>query len=245
MELKTFSATLIDSYFITKGVKHFVFQIDKSKPFSYIPGQFITIHFEHQTLKLRRSYSIANIPNTDNIIEFAASYIENGPGTTLLYHLKAGDTLIMSGPYGRLILKESNPQRYIFIGTSTGITPYRAMLDALLLKIEQNPEIQVIILQGVSYQEDILYESVFREFAAKNLKQITFIPCLSREKPELVGKDAHAGRVLSILSQLNLDPTKDLVYLCGNPSMIDDTFTYLENQGFATQQIIREKYLSR
>ena len=48
-----------------------------------------------------------------------------------------------------------------------------------------------------------------------------------------------------IYPELHLNPEQDLVYLCGNPGMIDDSFSYLKEQGFAMQQIIREKYISR
>ena len=43
---------------------------------------------------------------------------------------------------------------------------------------------------------------------------------------------------------LALHPEEDMIYLCGNPSMIDDAYTYLKNQQFNIQQIIREKYIS-
>jgi NAD(P)H-flavin reductase len=43
---------------------------------------------------------------------------------------------------------------------------------------------------------------------------------------------------------LSLNPDEDIVYLCGNPGMIDESFAYLKDKGFALQRIIREKYIS-
>ena len=44
--------------------------------------------------------------------------------------------------------------------------------------------------------------------------------------------------------ELNLNPEEDVVYLCGNPSMIDESFELLKSHQFTTQHIIREKYIS-
>ena len=43
---------------------------------------------------------------------------------------------------------------------------------------------------------------------------------------------------------LGLDPASDIVYLCGNPGMIDDAYALLKAAGFGVQQVRREKYLS-
>ena len=75
MQINTFPITLKESSMITPKVKHFVFNCELSPHFNYQPGQFITIHFEHEGKALKRSYSIANEPKQDNQIEFAASYL--------------------------------------------------------------------------------------------------------------------------------------------------------------------------
>lgn len=237
---------LIDSFMITPKAKHFIFNCELSPAFEYLAGQFITIHFEHEGKSLKRSYSIANAPKRDNVIEFAASYFEGGPGTEYLFNLKPNDRVETTGPFGRLILKDEafTPSRYIFIATSTGITPFRAMLQELALRLDQNPDMQVVILQGVQKKEDILYADDFRGFAQK-YPQVRFHPCLSREPSENLAEDEYSGYVQHVLPKLNLSQNQDIVYLCGNPGMIDEAFNHLKEQGLTVQQIIREKYISR
>ena len=229
---------------ISPKVKHFIFNCELSTVFDYLPGQFITIHFEHLGKALKRSYSIANPPKQDNQIELAAGYFANGPGTELLYNLKPGDTIQASGPYGRLIIKEELPGRFILVATSTGITPYRAMLHELGILIEQNPELEVIILQGVQRQEEILYAKEFRAFIQK-YPQTLFKPYLSRQPTHELNENEYSGYVQHAFPLLNLNPQRDVIYLCGNPSMIDEAFNILKEMGFAMQHIIREKYISR
>ena len=243
MQVNTFPIVLEEAYMISPQVKHFVFQSTQTPPFNYIPGQFITIHFEVNGKILRRSYSIANVPLQDNKIEFAAGYVEGGPGTDLLFNLNPGDCIQINGPFGRLILKEPNPKRYLLIATSTGVTPYRAMFRELKHRLEQHPELEIVILQGVQKKEDVLYEQDFLEFA-KQSPRARFRVHLSRESDDLL-EHQRSGYVQTSFPEFNLNPQEDLIYLCGNPGMIDDSFTFLKDNGFAMQQIIREKYISR
>jgi ferredoxin-NADP reductase len=244
MQVNTFPITLIESFMLSPKVKHFVFNCELSPSFNYIPGQFITIHFEHNGKNLKRSYSIANAPKQDNCIEFAAGYFANGPGTELLFNLNPGSTIHITGPYGRLIFKDEIPGRYILVATSTGVTPYRAMLSELGHRIEHNPHLQVVILQGVQRREEILYMDEFKAFSQK-YPQVTFRAHLSRELPEELQVNEYTGYVQHAFPELNLNPEQDIIYLCGNPGMIDEAFNYLQHQGFAMQHIIREKYISK
>ncbi len=227
---------------LTPSVKHFVFT--HRAPLNYAPGQFITMHIKKDDKILRRSYSIANPPNTENVLELAAGFVEGGPGTELLFNLKPGDTLETTGPFGRLVLKEEDPKRYIFVATSTGITPYRAMLPELTKRLQASPELEVVILQGVQTRNDLLYHDEFLKFAAE-LPRVTYRAQLSREKPEALGSHEHTGHVQTSFSELQLNPDEDIVYLCGNPGMVDESFSILKEKDFAIQRIVREKYISR
>ena len=234
---------LTDAYMITPNVKHFIFHAQYVTPFDYIPGQFITIHFEKDNVALKRSYSIANAPEQNNQIEFAAGFVEKGPGTDLLFNLKPGDELTASGPYGRLILKDEVPKRYVLVATSTGVTPYRAMITELKKRLEDNPALQVSILQGVQTLSDVLYSNDFKALA-QEFPQVSFQVHLSRQTQAELGKHEYAGYVQQGFADLALNPAEDLIYLCGNPAMIDEAFEQLKLQGFTTQHIIREKYIS-
>lgn len=245
MQVITFPITLKSSYHITPQVKHFVFSAEQTPPFNYLPGQFITIHFERDGKNIKRSYSIANVPQQNNQIEFAAGYVEGGPGTDLLFNLEPGDQININGPFGRLILRDELPKRYVLIATSTGITPYRAMLEELKARLSSHPELQVVILQGVQKQTDVLYAEDFLNFVAEFPQQVIFRAHLSRENAASLQQHEHSGHVQTAFSELSLNPENDLIYLCGNPGMIDESFNHLKEQGFSVQQLIREKYTSR
>lgn len=242
--LKIYPVTLHEAKMLTPRVKHFTLNLDDTVSFSYTPGQFITIHFEHQTKTLKRSYSIANAPSENRQIEFAAGYAENGPGSEYLFNLKPGDKVNISGPYGRLVLKENLPSRYILAATSTGITPYRAMSHELSLRLSNNPQLKVVIILGVQRHEDLIYHEDFQKLASQFPKQVMFRIQFSQVAAPDDKLNQFNGYVQHALKNINLDPGQDIVYLCGNPGMVDESFTFLKETGFTMQQIVREKYIS-
>ena len=235
-----FQAKLLDTYLLTKQVRHFVLEI--SADFSYIPGQFITIHFEYEGKEFKRSYSIASAPSKENIVEFAAGEVKGGPGTEFLFNLQKGDFMQISGPYGRLIVKEPLVKRYILVGTSTGITPYRAMIPMFSALLANNPHLELVILEGVQKHEDVLYLEDFKTFAA-GFSKVDFRVHFSRDKAQ--ASYEYEGYVQTAFRGLNINPENDMVYLCGNPAMIDDSFKELQELGLVSQKIVREKYISR
>lgn len=244
MSIETFSITLEDAFMLSPKTKHFIFRCALTPAFDYLPGQFITLHFDHANKSIRRSYSIANVPSQNNTIEIAAGFVQNGPGTELLFNLKPNDSLQASGPYGRLTLKDTTAKRYILIATSTGITPYRSMIAELIQRMEKDPALQIIILQGVQKRNEVLYGDEFIELM-RQYPQVLFHACLSREDKSTLSEHEYAGYVQELFPELHLNPEQDLLYLCGNPAMIDDAFSQLKDKGFSVQHIIREKYISR
>ena len=79
MQVTTFPIILEESFMISPKVKHFVFNCEVSPPFNYLPGQFITVHFERDGKIIKRSYSIANEPKQENKLTFVQNI------TSLIY----------------------------------------------------------------------------------------------------------------------------------------------------------------
>lgn len=237
-----FQLILQEKINLTSGTEHFKF-VCNDPSVAYKAGQFISLHIERDGVEYRRNYSIANAPGTDNVMELAMAYVPNGLASTLLSNLKPGDLVQASGPYGQFILKdEVLPQRYIFIGTGTGITPYRSMLPQLGQLLESTP-LQVVILQGVRTPQDLLYGDEFKEFASKYSNAV-FYACHSRELSADPQPHELSGYVQHHLEKLNIGQTGDIAYLCGNPNMVDEAFEKLQALGLERSVIRREKYIS-
>ena len=242
-----FPLKLIDSRMLTDDVRHLCFERADGAATAYLPGQFLQIHFEHNAAMTKRSYSVANPPSaaaasTDRI-EIAVSYVKGGAATALLSALEHGGEITASGPYGRFCLMDTDQnQRYLLIGTGTGITPYRAMLPKLSqLFLSRN--VQVELIQGARTQAELLYNAEFQAFAAQHPANFRYFGCTSRQAaPD--GSCYRAGHVQSVFAELALQPSSDIAYLCGNPNMVDECFALLKDAGLPIPAVRREKYVS-
>ena len=238
----TFKVNLVEATLLTSRVRHLKFQREDGIPLEFIPGQFVSFHFMGEEGKeVRRSYSLATIPGESSYIELALGYVKSGIASEALFAAKPGDTFNMSGPYGRLILRDETPKRIILVATNTGVTPYRSMLPALAAKLEN---LKVVILLGVQKKEDALYSTDFLAYA-KLYPNFDFRLCYSRENENNLSEPfEHLGHVQNQFENLNPLPDSDIVYLCGNPNMIDAAYELLKEKGFNAQQVRREKYVS-
>ena len=219
------------------------FEREDGQTFNFLPGQFITMLFDTDEGLKRRSYSVATIPNHKHHIEIVLTLLEGGVASDRLAALKPGESVKALGPVGRLILQEDTAKRYIFVGTSTGIAPYRSMLPELSERIRKNDDFSAVVIEGVQYRRDLLYQDDFLAFASEH-KPFRFQAMFSQDALEDAKPYESCGHVQDAFDSLNLNPEEDIVYLCGNPNMIDDAFALLTNLGFEVKSVRREKYIS-
>lgn len=239
MAFNTFPLVVERCTMITPSVLELAFRRADGEDLVYAAGQFLNIHFEVDGKLVHRSYSIASAPRKGGTLDIAIAPVEGGRATQYLFNLKVGDEVQASGPFGRFVLRDDPPCRYVLVGTGTGITPYRAMLPGLADRLESG-EYSVELLLGVQYRKDKLYGEDFQQFADEH-ENFSFRACLSRE-PVCAGAEV-PGYVQHQFESLQLDPEQDVVYLCGNPDMIDDAVVLLKTKGFELKQLRREKYL--
>jgi ferredoxin-NADP reductase len=243
MALEQFELRLQQSVKTTPNTLHLEFVRVDGKPLNFIAGQFITLLLtDKEGVLKRRSYSISSYPGSDTL-SIAISFVKGGIATETLFNLKPGDTVKGMGPAGRLVLQDESIQRYILAGTGTGIAPYRSMLPEIARRIKDS-NLKIDLVLGVQFRADLLYGPDFVEFA-KAHPNFTFHAQYSRETATDLQAYEHQGYVQTAFMRLNLNPANDIVYLCGNPNMIDEAFKELtESYGFATSNIRREKYIS-
>ena len=242
MSHERFNFVLQQSRMVTPRVLQMSFHREDGKAFSYVPGQFITLHLPYQDMELRRSYSVATIPGASDEVQIAVTHVDGGRATGILFDLKPGAAVAATGPFGRFVLREDPPSRYLLIATGTGVSPYRAMLPQLKGLLAERGHSAVLML-GVRGPDELLFGEDFLKFARQN-PSFQFIGSLSRRLSEPAQAHERKGYVQEHLMELTPDPKKDIVYLCGNPDMIDTAVEKLKAIGFDNPNLRREKYVS-
>ena len=242
MSHEKFKFVLQQSRMITPRVLQMSLRRADGQAFTYIPGQFITLHLPFEAMELRRSYSVATIPCSSGDVEIAVTHVDGGRATGLLFAMQPGAEINATGPFGRFVLREDPPSRYLLIATGTGVSPYRAMLPQLKQLIAEKKHTAVLML-GVRGPDECLFGGDFIEFAKEN-PGFDFVANYSRRVSEPAQPHERKGYVQEHLMELQPDPKQDIVYLCGNPDMIDTAVERLKAIGFDNTNLRREKYVS-
>jgi len=226
----------------------FSFTTTRDPGFRFVSGQFVMLGLEVDGRPLMRAYSIASAHYEEHL-EFFSIKVPDGPLTSRLQHIKAGDEVLVSRkPTGTLVLGDLKPgKRLYLLATGTGLAPFLSLI--------RDPETyerfdKVILCHGVRQVEDLAYaDTIERELPAHEYlgemvrEKLIYYPSVSREPFRNTGRLTTAietGRLTDAIGMPPLDPSEDRAMLCGSPSMLADTCALLDARGFAISPRTRE-----
>ena len=218
----------------------FSFRTTRDPSLRFRSGQFVMMGLPGEGKPLVRAYSLASAPYED-ALEFFSIKVANGPLTSRLQHLNAGDEVIVGRkPTGTLLLDNLKAGRNLFLlGTGTGLAPF--------LSLVKDPETyerfgRVILVHGVRFSADLAYseyltqdlpsDELIGELAAS---QLTYYPTVTREPHRHTGRISTIldnGRLHADLGLPALDRQADRFMLCGSEAMIADLKTILLARDF-------------
>ncbi len=220
----------------TKNTRRFFLTLENKELSNFKAGQFITLDLPISDKKAKRlrSYSIANMPNQNGILELVIVLLEGGAGTTYLFNeVSIGSVLDFRGPLGHFTLPEPLPSNIFLICTGTGIAPFRSMiLDIVANKLP----IKAHLIMGSRFEADLLYHEELTDLAANN-ENIVYTPTLSRE-----AWDGAKGYVHEVYASYATKDTNAHFMLCGWRAMIDEARQKLADFGIDKKQVHFELY---
>jgi ferredoxin--NADP+ reductase len=226
----------------------FTFTTTREAAFRFTNGQFVMVGLTIGERPLLRAYSIASA-NHEEHLEFLSIKVADGPLTSRLQHIRAGDEVLVSRkPTGSLLLDDLHPGRRLYLlSTGTGAAPFLSLI--------KDPEVyerfeRVVFVHGVRWlresavarhQVALLREHEFLGEAVR--AKLSYYPTVTREPHVYQGRLTAlmaSGRLFSDLDLPPLDPAHDRVMVCGSPAMLDDTRALLDARGFAVSAHIGE-----
>ena len=218
----------------------FSFRTTRDRGLRFKNGHFLMIGLPVDGRPLMRAYSIASA-NYEDHLEFYSIKVPNGPLTSRLQHLKAGDQILVNRrTTGTLVTNNVRPGKRLFmLSTGTGLAPFMSII--------RDPETyeqfeHVTIAHGVRYASELGYADYIKnelpehEYIGEQVKnQLHYYPTVTREPFENEGRLTDlldSGKLCRDLGLSELDPEHDRVMICGSPSMLQDLVQMLETRGF-------------
>lgn len=196
-------------------------------------GQFLRIGVDTgEREPLSRPYSVASAPGQP--LEFFIVRVEGGALTPRLFDLAPGDTILVHPRCGGAFTLASAPEAEVLwlVATGTGLAPYISMLRAGQLWDRFG---QVVLVQGVRQGDQLCYLPELDALAQARPGRLRHLAVVSRQ--DYPG--ALRGRITSLLVDGQLEeaagaplrPESSHVLLCGNPDMVLEMQTLLEERG--------------
>ena len=218
----------------------FSFTTTRDRGLRFRNGHFVMIGLEVEGRPLMRAYSIASA-NYEEHLEFFSIKVQDGPLTSRLQHLRAGDPILVSRkPTGTLVLDDLLPGKNLYLlGTGTGLAPFLSIIkDPVVYERFE----KVILVHGVRFVSELAYADYIREHLPQNeffghsvRDKLIYYPTVTREPYVNRGRLTdliESGRLFEDVSLPGLNPEQDRVMICGSPSMLTDTSALLDRKGF-------------
>lgn len=208
-----------------------VLRLPPAITFNFIPGQYIDVIGPGG---VRRSYSLANAPKTDNTLELHIRAVEGGKMSHYWFNqAAANDLLRLHGPQGTFFLRNTAQRELIFLATGTGIAPVKAMIEALPgLSPEQLPK-SVTVLWGARHTHDLYFDVTALPGPHR------YIPVLSRATVW----QGERGYIQDVLLRDKSDFSNCSVYACGSDAMIHSSKEALTAAGLSSQYFYSDAFV--
>jgi len=187
-----------------------------------------------------RSYSMANPPSQNGIVEIIVKLMPGGLFSTYVeQQLKPGERLSLQGPYGNFHLRATQSEA-IFIAGGSGMAPILSLLRDMA---ERNDSRAVTYFYGARARRDLFQLDELRGFE-QHLPHFRFVPALSEPQPDDAW-DGETGLITEVVKRLVANGKNQEAYMCGPTAMIDAAIMTLHRLGVEEQKIFYDKFITK
>ncbi len=185
-------------------------KLPESERMLFLAGQYVDILLPDGR---RRSFSLANAPHDDALIELHVRRVEGGEFTGYVFEqMKVGDIVQIEGPYGDFYLREESPRPLLFVAGGTGFAPLKGMIEHALQEGVERP---MSLYWGTRSRADQYLAELAEGWRARG---VDYIPVLSEPEAGDAGRSGfvHQAVVADLADLGGYD-----VYVSGPPAMVE------------------------
>jgi propane monooxygenase reductase subunit len=213
---------------LTHDIRFVRLRLVEPERMKFVAGQFVSVGIPGTGLF--RSYSMANPPSADQVVELIVRVIPGGMFSSWLeQRARPGDRVPVQGPYGMLKIRLSH-RRILMIAGGSGMAPILSMLEDLAEKGNERP---VTLFFGARSERDLYLEDRLAKLGER--MPLEFVPALSESwAPSWSGE---TGLVTEVLRRRLPSLEGWDAYMCGPPPMIDAATPLLVDSGVRARNI--------
>jgi ferredoxin-NADP reductase/ferredoxin len=224
----------------THNVKTFRFKSPDGGniPFSYLPGQFLTINIAPQGVPIKRSYTIASTPTWHDRIEITVKRESNGMVSRWLHdELKPDDEVEVEAPNGTFIFTGAEAESVVLVGAGVGITP---MMSVVRYLSDTGWPGQVHLVLGFRSPRDFIFKEELEALQTRYRNLSVTATVTNPGSDSWTGKVGRIGQAL--LTECVPDIARRRAHICGPPSMMEEVKRHLLGLGVHPAEIKTEAF---
>lgn len=217
---------------LTPNVRQLIL-LPTTQKLTFQPGQWVSLKLPVGSKPpLNRAYSMAVPASPSGELTLVFDQVPQGLGSGYLGRIRAGDELLLSGPYGNFVLPQPLDRELLFIARYTGLVPIRCMLKALYAHHETLP---VLLIAVGPAEDELLYHQELLSLALMRAS-FRYLPLVAS------GEESAVALTVSMLRQLVNDRSKVLPMLCGTKGFVRPLRGYFVETGYDRKDVKTETY---
>ena len=204
-----------------------------AEPMEFLPGEYVLLEDADRRVA-PRSYSIANAPRADGEISLLVTRVAEGTTSSWVHdRLRAGDEVILTGPYGTFVADPSSSSPCLYLAAGSGLAPIRALIEASL---RTTPGRSLTLVLSARTEADVLDRERLLGWQAEH-PQFRFVAALTRAGPR--------RRVPELLPEICPWLAGHEVFVAGSPGFVLACATAAETLGAAREHVHSRAVLRR
>ena len=233
LEIRTIPARIASIDRLAPDIVRLVLRTPPASPLRFLPGQYVDVIAAGG---IRRSYSLANAPRADNLLELIVKRYPGGVLSEYLFERAAPNDLVrIEGPFGTFFLRDKAPRDMVFLATGTGIAPAKALLEELAADPARAARHRLRVFWGNRAAESFCWDPVTLGL------DIGFHHLLSGPDDAWNGR---RGYVQDAVIADGVDPADTVVYACGSNAMIASARETLVALGLPARRFFSDAFVS-
>jgi CDP-4-dehydro-6-deoxyglucose reductase len=232
LEIKTMPSRIVSLDRLAPDIIRAVLKTPPASPMRFLPGQYVDVIAEG----VRRSYSLANAPRTDGLLELVIKRYPGGVMSAFWFdRAKPNDLIRIEGPLGTFFLRDETPANIVFLATGTGIAPVKALLEELATDPERAARHRIRVFWGNREAENFCWDPVDLGL------DVGFHHLLSGPDTSWGGA---RGYVHEAAVRDGFDPDDTVVYACGSNAMIGSARETFAALGLPAKRFLSDAFVS-
>ena len=208
-------------------------------PFSFEPGQFLTVAAAIDGKTVKRSYSIASSPCCRGWCEITVKRAPGGAASAHLHErIAVGDRVSVSGPYGRFTFRGETPS-VVMIAGGVGITP---MMSSIRYLTDQSWSGDIHLVYACASLDKVIFRDELDYLSSRHPNLHSVVVLSDEPSPSWTGQRGRVGAEL--LARVVPDLPSRRIHVCGPPPMMDAVKAALATLGVPAEAIRTELFLA-